>query len=157
MDYNVIQSRNNGSANDLFLNYYGGNIYIGQSGLFGVHVAPNGTVGINASNWRYTLNVNASAALNGINVTDPVNNYILYSNESGPGIGLYVAKTSASSDFGATIYSLNNGNGASIHAKQIMEQVFQDIQQTVLVFLPIEIIIMDCTQLIIILIIMPAI
>lgn len=118
MDYNVIQSRNNGSANDLFLNYYGGNIYIGQSGLFGVHVAPNGTVGINGtSNSGYTLNVNASAALNGINVTDPVNNYILYSNKSGPGIGLYVAKTSASSDFGATIYSLNNGNGAGIDAK----------------------------------------
>ncbi len=113
-DFNMIQSRYNGAPNDLFLNYYGGNTYIGSSGLFGVHVAPDGTVGIRGiSNSAYALTVNASSALNGITVADPVNNYMLYSRKSGEGEGIFVRKTSTSST-ASTIYSSNSGPGAGV-------------------------------------------
>ncbi len=114
LDYSMIQSRYNGAPFDLYLNYYGGYTKIGTYGN-GIQVSPDGTVGIRGTaNTSYALNVNGTSVLGGINVTDPENNYILNSTKSGTGIAVYVAKTSVSSDFGATIYSLNNGNGNGV-------------------------------------------
>ncbi len=117
MDYNVIQARYNGSVNGLFVNFYGGSTYIGENGT-GLIVAADGTVGIHGgSNSAYALTVNAGSALNGINVTDPVNGYILNSTKSGDGEGIHVSKTKPSSNFDATIYSSNDGSyGAGVKA-----------------------------------------
>lgn len=75
-----------------------------------------GIVGIRgATNASYALNVNASSSYDGINVTDPVNNYILNCTKSGDNIGIYVNKTSTTSGT-ATIYSANAGTGPGIYA-----------------------------------------
>ena len=113
LDYSMIQSRYNGAPFDLYLNYYGGYTKIGTYGN-GIQVSPDGTVGIRGTNLSdYALTVNASSVLNGITVTDPENNYILYSRKSGEGEGIFVRKTSTSST-ASTIYSSNSGLGAGV-------------------------------------------
>jgi len=122
MDLNTIQARYNGGANSLLLNYYGGAVWMGSHNGNGTlpafYANTDGRVAIGSSALSSAaLTVNTNAALGGINVTDPGNNYILYSTKSGDGNGIYVSKTKSSSNFDATIYSSNSGNnGAGVMA-----------------------------------------
>jgi flagellar biosynthesis chaperone FliJ len=120
LDYNVIQSRYNGSASSLYLNYYGGAVWIGShtgSSIPAIYATADGRVGIGSNNTAsgFALTVNASSSYSGINVTDPVGNYILYSSKSGAGYGIYVSKTSTTSST-ATIYSSTAGSGQGVYA-----------------------------------------
>lgn len=119
LDYNVIQARNNGAAAAIYLNYYGGTAYIGQSGALQVspgNMALYGKAGINgASNASYALNVNANSTLGGVVITDPIDNSGLYMTKSGINYGIFISKTSTTSSV-ATIYSTNSGYGEGISA-----------------------------------------
>ena len=122
LDLNAIQARYNGVANSLLLNYYGGAVWMGSHNGNGTlpafYANTDGRVAIGSSALASAaLTVNTNSALDGINVTDPGNNYILYSTKSGDGNGIYVSKTKSSSNFDATIYSSNSGNnGAGVMA-----------------------------------------
>jgi len=118
-DNNEIQARINGKGNTLFLNYWGGPVWIGNhnsSFVPAVYAAKDGKVGIGSSNVTsgYALTVNATSTLNGINVTDPADNYSIYCSKSGSGRNAYFANTSpGTSD--ATIYGSNNGYGEGVY------------------------------------------
>lgn len=119
LDYNVIQARNNGAATSIYLNYYGGTAYIGQSSTLQVSLGNmrlNGIAGINgATNTSYALNINANSTLGGINITDPVDNTGIYMTKSGLNYGIFISKTNTTSAV-ATITSTNAGSGAGISA-----------------------------------------
>jgi hypothetical protein len=119
MDVNVIQARYNGSASNLYLNYYGGYTFLGPSGT--VQISTDGTLtavgraGIHGpSNASYALNVNTNS-LNGINVTDGGNAYALYATKSGSLAGIYVQKTSTSS-FDACVWGNSTGSARGMEA-----------------------------------------
>jgi hypothetical protein len=117
MDYNVIQARSNGIASSLFLNYYGGNTYLGASAR--VAISSTGTlttsqVGINGSaNASYGLTVNASSSYHGIYVTDGGSTYSLYTTKSGSLAGIYAEKTSTSS-YDACVWGHSTGSAYGI-------------------------------------------
>ena len=118
MDYNVIQARYNGTASSIWLNYYGGNTYLGPSSAVAISSAgimtTTGIVGIaGSSNAAYALNVNASGSLSGMQVTDPVDNYVLYSDKSGLNGGIFVNKSSTSTGT-ATIQGNATGSGIGV-------------------------------------------
>ncbi|MEP6467327.1 MAG: tail fiber domain-containing protein [Parafilimonas sp.] len=118
LDNNVIQSRYNGTASSLYLNYYGGTTYLGASAQVSVSSLGNFTaykpVGINGSyNAAYALNVNANSSISGIVVTDPVDNYVLYSDKSGINGGIYVSKSSTATGT-ATIQGNASGSGIGV-------------------------------------------
>ncbi|MEO8117425.1 MAG: tail fiber domain-containing protein [Bacteroidota bacterium] len=119
LDYNVIQARYNGTASSLFLNYYGGDTYLGTYGSVAVSttgVLTTKLVGINGlSNAGYALNVNSSSTIGGINITDPIDNTALSFTKSGLNNGAQFIKTSTTSGV-ETIYSYNAGSGAGIFA-----------------------------------------
>jgi polyhydroxyalkanoate synthesis regulator phasin len=115
MDGYFLQGRYNGGAGYLYLNYFGGYTYLGPSGSVYINNVGNLTtsypVGIRGSyNSSYALNVNASSSYAGINITDPVNNYALYSIKSGSGTGIYM-QNSSSSNSSPTVYGYNAGGG----------------------------------------------
>jgi hypothetical protein len=118
-DNNEIQARNNGNSNTLYLNYWGGAVWIGNhnnAAVPAIYTATDGKVGIGSSNVTsgYALTVNASSTLNGINVTDPADNYSIYCSKSGSGRNAYFANTSlGTSD--PTIYGSNNGYGEGVY------------------------------------------
>ena len=70
-----------------------------------------GVAGPTQSN--YAINLNAKAALAGINVTDPVGNYILYcSNKSGASSAIYITKTSRNTSTAVVLgYAAGSGGG----------------------------------------------
>lgn len=118
LDVNVIQARYNGTASSLYLNYYGGYTYLGPSAAVTINSSGNLTtsypVGIRGTyNSSYALNVNASSAYSGINVTDPIDNYVLLSNKSGLNAGLQVNKSSTSSGT-PSVGGYNSGSGGGI-------------------------------------------
>lgn len=117
MDYDVIQARYNGTASSIYLNYYGGNTYLGSAARVAVSstgVLTTGLAGINgSSNSSYALNVNASSSLNGINVTDGGNSYSFYASKSGSLSGIYVAKTSTTSS-DACIWGNSTGSARGL-------------------------------------------
>ncbi|HRI22586.1 MAG TPA: hypothetical protein PLA68_16615, partial [Panacibacter sp.] len=112
-----IGSASAGPASGL---YVSGNVGIGNiapSNKLDVSgtAAFTGIVGIRgATNASYALNVNASSSYDGINVTDPVDNYVLYSVKSGLNTGLFVSKSSTTSS-SATIFGSNSGSGAGLY------------------------------------------
>lgn len=122
MDINVIQARVNGAAASLYLNYYGGNTYVGPGAALQIstgNMEMYGKAGINGlSNAGYALNVNAGSLLGGVNITDPVDNTGFALTKSGLNYGLFVSKTSTSSAV-ATIYSTNAGSGQGIYASSV--------------------------------------
>jgi hypothetical protein len=117
MDVDLIQARNNNTAADLYLNYYGGYTFLGTSGI--VNVSPTGilttgSVGINgANNGAYALNVNANSSINGINITDGVNAYALNTAKSGSLAGVYVVKSSTTS-YDACVWGNSTGSAMGI-------------------------------------------
>ncbi len=118
MDVNVIQSRYNGTAASLYLNYYGGYTYLGSYGAVSVNSTGNLTtsfpVGINGNfNAGYALNVNATASHNGIYVTDGGNAYAFNSTKSGLLAGVLVQKTSATS-YDACVWGTATGVSTAI-------------------------------------------
>jgi hypothetical protein len=93
-----------------------------------MRISKDGTIGIGGNNNSgYILNCHANSTLGGINITDPLDNYILRSSKSGNGYGVYVSKTNVT-DSSATIYSLNSGMG----------QVFMDIALPDMAFMAIR-------------------
>lgn len=120
MDYQVIQARNNGSAASIWLNYYGGNTYLGPAAAVQISatgiLTTTGLVGINgSSNASYALNVNGNSSVGGVRITDPGDNTALTFSKSGLNSGAVFSKTSTSSGV-ETIYSSNAGSGAGIYA-----------------------------------------
>ena len=118
-DNNEIQARNNSNANTLFLNYWGGAVWLGNhsnSAVPAVYTATDGKVGIGSTNVTagYALTVNASSSLSGVNVTDPVNNYSIYCTKSGSGRNAYFVNTSSGTS-DPTIYGQNNGYGEGVY------------------------------------------
>lgn len=118
-DNNEIQARNNGNSNTLYLNYWGGAVWIGNhnnSAVPAIYAATDGKVGIGSSNVTngYALTVNATSTLNGINVTDPANNYSIYCSKSGSGRNAYFVNTSPGTT-DAAIYGSNNGYGEGVY------------------------------------------
>jgi hypothetical protein len=121
MDYSAIQARNNGAASRLYLNYFGGDIWIGAHNANpspAIYVATDGRVGVSNSNVTpgYALTVNTTSALSGINVANPGINPAFNSIKSGDGNVIDVEKTSTTSG-SATIYCSNSGGGWSIQAE----------------------------------------
>jgi hypothetical protein len=118
MDYNVIQARNNGTASSIWLNYYGGNTYLGPSAAVAISstgiMTTTGVVGVaGTSNSAYALNVNASSSISGIQVTDPVDNYVLYADKSGLNGGIFVNKSSTGTGT-ASIQGNATGSGIGV-------------------------------------------
>lgn len=75
-----------------------------------------GVVGVRgAVNNSYSLNVNASSVYGGINITDAVDNYIMYASKSGSGYGVVFSKTSPTSTT-STLFSNNDGDGDALEA-----------------------------------------
>lgn len=110
MDASNVQARNNGSAALLFLNAFGGNVQIGSA---------KSVVGIAGGTFSaYTLNINASSAAGGINITDPVDNPAIAFSKSGLNSGAEFSKTSTTSGV-ETIYSSNSGSGAAVSAYSV--------------------------------------
>ena len=121
MDYSAIQARYNGAASRLYLNYFGGDIWIGAHNANpspAIYVATDGRVGVSNSNVTpgYALTVNTTSALSGINVANPGINPAFNSIKSGDGNVIDVEKTSTTSG-SATIYCSNSGGGWSIQAE----------------------------------------
>lgn len=118
-DNNEIQARYNNSGSTLYLNYWGGAIWLGNhngNSTPAIYAATDGRVGVGSSNLTggYALTVNASSALSGINVTDPFNNYSIYCTKSGSGRNAYFANTSAGTS-DATIFGSNSGYGEGVY------------------------------------------
>jgi hypothetical protein len=88
----------------------------GGNGVPAIYTNTDGRVGIGSSNTAagFALTVNADSGISGINVTNPVGNYILYSSKSGAGYGVLVEKTSTTSS-SATIYTANAGSGQGVY------------------------------------------
>jgi hypothetical protein len=128
MDVDVIQSRNNGAAYSLWLNYYGGPVYIGQSSTLQVTngavyttgtLVSAGIAGINGgTNASYALNVNANSSIGGINIVDPVDNTGFSITKSGINTCATFSKTSTSSGI-QTISSYNAGFGAGVYSSSV--------------------------------------
>ena len=119
MDVDVIQARYNGSASSLYLNYYGGYTFLGPGGSAAISTdgtfTTTGGVGIHGgTNSSYALNVNTNS-LNGINVTDGGNAYAFYASKSGSLAGIYVQKTSTSSN-DACIWGNSTGSARGMEA-----------------------------------------
>lgn len=73
-----------------------------------------GLVGIRgAINTTYALNVNASATYNGINVTDPVNNYAFYSVKTGNNPAVYVENSNTIAT-GSVLKAVSRSNTKAI-------------------------------------------
>lgn len=115
-DFNVIQARTNGAASSLYFNYYGGNTYVGPSAALQIsssNMAMYGIAGINgASSASYALNVN-SGSISGIQVTDPLDNYVLYAYKTGINDGIYVTKSSTATGT-ASIEGNATGSGNGV-------------------------------------------
>jgi hypothetical protein len=97
MDYSAIQARYNGAASRLYLNYFGGDIWIGAHNANpspAIYVATDGRVGVSNSNVTpgYALTVNTTSALSGINVANPGINPAFNSIKSGDGNVIDVEK-----------------------------------------------------------------
>jgi len=91
------------------------NLLFRTNNLERMRISKDGTIGIGGNNNSgYILNVHANSTLGGINITDPLDHYVLHSSKSGNGYAIYVAKTSAT-DSSATIYRLNSGSGACVY------------------------------------------
>jgi len=123
MDVDVIQARINGSAANLYLNYYGGYTLLGVSGSVAINTSGNLTTsypaGINGSyNSAYALNVNASAYYNGINVTDEGNASAFSATKSGVYTGIYMEKTSPSS-YDACIWGNSKGPATGVQGNSL--------------------------------------
>lgn len=69
LDHNVIQARNNGAASAIYLNYYGGNTYLGPGGAVQITGSGNNITGNTILNGTATINgaatVNSNILLNG--------------------------------------------------------------------------------------------
>lgn len=119
IDNNDVQARSNGAGATLYLNYWGGATWLGnQNGVAtpAVYTGADGTVGVHGyNNSAYALNVNASSSINGINITDPVDNYSLFTSKSGANNAIAAYKTSVS-DFYATVYADNAGYGPGVQS-----------------------------------------
>lgn len=128
MDYDVIQSRYNGTAYSLWLNYYGGAVYIGQNSTLQVtngSVYTTGTfssagiAGVNGgTNSSFALNVNANSSVGGIQITDPVDNTGLIITKSGLNTCASFSKTNTGSGI-QTISSYNSGSGAGVYSTSV--------------------------------------
>ena len=121
-DNNEIQARYNILGSTLYLNYWGGAVWLGNhsgNSTPAVYTATDGRVSIGSSNLAagYALTVNASSALSGINVTDPFNNYSIYCTKSGSGRNAYFANTSAGTS-DATIFGSNSGYGEGVYGRK---------------------------------------
>ena len=113
MDYSAIQARYKGTASRLYLNYFGGDVWIGAHNanpVPAIYVAADGGVGI-GSNYvysLYTLTVNS-------NSSSPFGNIYSVNNESGDamyafaanGTGVYAAALNNNG-----LYALTNNNGS---------------------------------------------
>jgi len=118
-DNNEIQARYNGAGNTLYLNYWGGAIWMGNhsgSIIPGMYIASNGAVGIgsNSTNAAYALSVNPASAGNGILMNDPVNGYLAYGAKSGSGIGMLIQNTSSGNSSPA-LYGWNSGPSYGVY------------------------------------------
>jgi len=118
-DNNEIQARYNGAGSTLYLNYWGGALWMGNhsgTAIPGVYVASTGSVGIGSSstNSAYALAVNPASAGNGILFNDPVNGYMAFGAKSGSGIGMLIENTSSSNSSPA-IYGWNSGPGYGVY------------------------------------------
>lgn len=107
-DGNEMQSRYNGTGNTLYLNYWGGSVWMGNHGdnvtTPALYANTTGNVGIGSSNITsgYSLTVNTSGGtLNGIDIVDPVDYTGLNINKSGLNYGIYVYKSSTTSSAAA--------------------------------------------------------
>lgn len=118
-DNNEIQARNNNSGSTLFLNYWGGALWMGNhsgSTTPAIYASSDGRVGIGSTGLTtgYVLTVNATSALSGISVTNPSDNYSINCSKSGSGRNAYFANTSSGTS-DATIYGSNSGYGEGVY------------------------------------------
>lgn len=98
INYNNLIARNNFSAKEL---------NITDTGIVGKRLG----IGGNPLS-DYVLNVNASSALHGIRVNDPVDKYVLYSEKSGQNEGIFIYKFSTNSNTPAIRgHSTGSGDG----------------------------------------------
>ncbi|HEV8083106.1 MAG TPA: tail fiber domain-containing protein [Chitinophagaceae bacterium] len=122
LDYHQIQARNNGQSAPLYLNYFGGQTWIGNpngSKNSALLTNPDGTVLIGPYNPApgYKLTVEPAGAGNGIYINDPGNGYSLYSLKSGTtGGGIHVEVTDKNNDNVNTIEAVNKSAGSAIYA-----------------------------------------
>ncbi len=120
LDYHQIQARNNGQSAPLYLNYFGGQTWIGNpngSKNPSLLTNPDGTVLIGPYNPApgYTLTVEPAGTGNGIYINDPVNGYSLYSLKSGTtGAAIHVEVTDPNLDYVNTIEAVNKSGGTAI-------------------------------------------
>lgn len=118
-DNNEIQARYNGAGSTLYMNFWGGPVWMGNHNgttIPGVYIASTGSVGIGSSstNSSYALSVNPASAGNGILFNDPVNGYMAFGTKSGSGIGMLIENTS-SSNTSPAIYGWNSGPGYGVY------------------------------------------
>ncbi|NNV57426.1 tail fiber domain-containing protein [Limnovirga soli] len=82
-------------------------------GLFNID-AINGNVGVRGGiNSTFALNVNASSTYNGINVTDPINNYAFYSVKTGNNPAIYVENSNSLST-GSVLKAVSKSNTRAV-------------------------------------------
>jgi len=118
-DNNEIQARYNGAGSTLYMNFWGGPIWMGNhSGttIPGVYIASTGAVGIGSSstNSAYALAINPGSAGNNLLFNDPVNGYMAFGAKSGSGIGMLIENTSTSNTSPA-VYGWNSGPGYGVY------------------------------------------
>jgi hypothetical protein len=118
-DNNEIQARYNGSGSTLYLNYWGGAMWMGNhSGTIspGIYIGSDGAVGVgsSATNSSYALAVNPGYAGNGILFNDPVNGYMAFGAKTGSGIGMLIENTS-STNTSPALYGFNSGPGYGVY------------------------------------------
>ena len=121
LDNNEVQSRNDSAANTLYLNYWGGNVWMGKKTtgytplVYGS--ATSNHVGISGyDDANYVLNVNTDAVYGGIVVQ---NHAALlpsaYLQKTGSGAAMFAEKTDPAS-FSYTIQANSSSGGAAIAA-----------------------------------------
>ncbi len=107
LDNNELQARNDSAGSTLYLNYWGGNVWMGSTGLTPViYAASDGTTGLKGTNDpNYLLKLNTPGAKGGILIDDVTS-------------GTYPSLSASKSDLGTVILAIKSATGSAASCLQ---------------------------------------
>lgn len=120
-DNNEIQARSNGAGSPLYLNYWGGSVWVGNhngSAIPAIFANSNGSVGVGNSTTQtgFALTVNP-AAFGGIYINDPAGGNVLLCTKSGNTGEALRVNISSTTNPNAAIRGHTDGNGFGVLAE----------------------------------------